>query len=243
MTIVALAMPAMLLCGAALVAVEHRFPAHDLEPQAEWYLRALAVNAFQLVVFAAVAHLWEGWDHGVSLGLMADAPPLPTACASYFVFTFAIYWWHRARHAVPLLWRVFHQFHHSPKRIQTLTAYYIHPLDMFVGLTISNLILFPLMGAGLEAAAWYTLITGFAGFFIHANIRVPRWVGYVFQTPEMHRLHHKRGHHAHNYSDIVWWDMMFGTYCNPREDVETCGLDDASERKVVPLLLGREVYK
>jgi sterol desaturase/sphingolipid hydroxylase (fatty acid hydroxylase superfamily) len=57
----------------------------------------------------------------------------------------------------------------------------------------------------------------------------------------MHRLHHKRGHHAHNYSDIVWWDMLFGTYANPREDIEACGFDDSSERKVVSLLLGREL--
>ena len=35
-------------------------------------------------------------------------------------------------------------------------------------------------------------------------------------------------------------DMIFGTYCNPREPIETCGLDDSSERKVLSLLLGRE---
>jgi sterol desaturase/sphingolipid hydroxylase (fatty acid hydroxylase superfamily) len=241
MSIVAVALPLTLLLGLVMVALEHLFPAHDLEIEPEWYVRAVLVNAVQLLVFIAVGRVWEGWDSRASLDLMSGASPFLGACASYFVFTFAIYWWHRARHASPLLWRVFHQFHHSPRRIQTLTAYYIHPLDMFVGLTISNLILFPLMGVNIEGAAWYTLITGLAGFFIHANIRVPRAVGYVFQTPEMHRLHHKRGHHAHNYSDIVWWDMLFGTYCNPHEDIELCGFDDHSERRVATLLLGREV--
>jgi len=241
MPIATLALPLMLACGALMVALEHRVPAHELEPEPEWYVRALLVNAAQLLVFLGVGRLWEGWDERWSLHLMPGAPPFAGACAAYFVFTFAIYWWHRARHASPLLWRVFHQLHHSPKRIQTLTAYYIHPLDMVVGLTIGNVILFPLLGLGVEAAAWYTLITGVAGFFIHANIRVPRAVGYVFQTPEMHRLHHKRGHHAHNYSDIVWWDMLFGTYANPREDIEACGFDDSSERKVLSLLLGREL--
>jgi sterol desaturase/sphingolipid hydroxylase (fatty acid hydroxylase superfamily) len=241
MSITVLALPLMLLLGLLLLALEHLVPAHDLQPQPEWYLRALAVNAVQLLVFAAVGHVWDGWDDRWSLHLLSGASPLASACVAYFIFTFAIYWWHRARHASPFLWRVFHQFHHSPKRIQALTAYYIHPLDMFVGLSISNLILFPLLGVNVEAAAWYTLITGFAGFFIHSNIRVPRAVGYVFQTPEMHRLHHKRGHHAHNYSDIVLWDALFGTYCNPRESIETCGFDETSERKVIPLLLGREV--
>ena len=242
MSIIALALPLTLLLGALLVALEHHFPAHDLEPEPRWYVRAVVVNAVQLLVFVAVGNLWEGWDDRWSLHLTSGAPPFAGACVAYFVFTFAIYWWHRARHASPLLWRVFHQFHHSPKRIQALTAYYIHPLDMFVGLSISNIILFPLLGVNVEAAAWYTLITGLAGFFIHANLRVPRAVGYVFQTPEMHRLHHKRGHHAHNYSDIVWWDMLFGTYSNPREDIEACGFDEFSERKVVPLLLGRDLH-
>jgi sterol desaturase/sphingolipid hydroxylase (fatty acid hydroxylase superfamily) len=242
LSITTLALLLMLLSGAALAALEHRFPAHDLEAEPEWYVRAILVNAAQLLVFVGVGHLWERWDDRWSLRLMSSAAPFAGACVAYFVFTFAIYWWHRARHASPLLWRVFHQFHHSPKRIQTLTAYYIHPLDMFVGLSISNVILFPLLGVGVEAAARYTLITGLAGFFIHANIRVPRAVGYVFQTPEMHRLHHKRGHHAHNYSDIVWWDMLFGTYANPREDIGACGFDDSSERKVAPLLLGRDLH-
>ena len=242
MSIVTLALPLVLLIGACLIALEHRFPAHPLQSEPEWYVRAVVVNAVQLLVVASVGHVWDHWDDRWSLDLMSGAPPLAGACVGYFIFTFAIYWWHRARHASNFLWRVFHQFHHSPKRIQTLTAYYIHPLDMFVGLTISNLILFPLLGVNVEAAAWYTLVTGFAGFFIHANLRVPRAVGYVFQTPEMHRLHHKRGHHAHNYSDIVWWDMLFGTYLNPREDIETCGFDEHTERAVAPLLLGRNIH-
>ena len=238
-----IALPLLLLLGLCIVLAEHFYPAHPIEPALEWYARALIVNAFQLLVFVGVDHVWRGWDEQWSLQLMPTASPLVGALVAYFVFTFAIYWWHRARHGSPLLWRVFHQFHHSPKRIQTLTAYYIHPLDMFVGLSISNIILFPVLGLNLEAAAWYTLITGLAGFFIHANIRVPRAIGYVFQTPEMHRLHHRRGHHAHNYSDIVCWDMLFGTYLNPTHDIDLCGFDDVVEQQVAPLLLGREITK
>lgn len=236
-----LALPLLILFGGVIVALEHFFPAHPLEAKREWYVRAVLVNAAQLLVFMAVDHVWAAWHAEWSLKLMPPASPLTGALVAYFIFTFAIYWWHRARHASPLLWRVFHQFHHSPKRIQTLTAYYIHPLDMVVGLSISNVILFPLLGLDFAAAAWYTLITGLAGFFIHANIRVPRAVGYVFQTPEMHRLHHRRGHHTHNYSDIVCWDMLFGTYVNPIKDITACGFDDVAEQEVFPLLLGKNI--
>ncbi|MGB5766953.1 MAG: sterol desaturase family protein, partial [Arenicellales bacterium] len=210
--------------------------------QYQWYFRAIAINTLQLVVFYAVDAFWMGWSEGFSLFHLSNTwPPVAGALLAYFIFTFVIYWWHRLRHSSDFIWRYFHQFHHSPKRIQTLTAYYIHPLDMTVTLFISNTIVFVLLGLNFEAAAWYTLITGFAGFFIHANIRVPRQVGYVFQTPEMHRLHHKVNHHANNYSDIVWWDMLFGTYLNPHEDIDQCGFDEETETKVFQLLAGRRL--
>lgn len=238
-----LAFPLMLLLGVGLVVLEHLFPAHPNDPKPEWYLRAALVNGVQLLVFVCVDALWSRWVGAVSwFALNRRVSPFFGALLAYFIFTFAIYWWHRLRHSSELMWRIFHQFHHSPQRIQTLTAYYIHPLDMVVGLSIGNAILFPLLGLSNEAAAWYTLITGVAGFFIHANIRVPRFIGYVFQTPEMHRVHHKSGHHAHNYSDIVCWDLLFGTYLNPKQPVELCGFDAGEEQKVVPMLLGRNIH-
>lgn len=167
--------------------------------------------------------------------------PLVGAFLAYFIFTFAVYWWHRARHASDFLWKTFHQLHHSPKRIETLTAYYIHPLDLLANLIISNTIVFIILGLDAEGAAWYTTITGIAGFIIHANIHLPRQVGYVFQTPEMHRLHHKSDHHANNYSDIVWWDMIFGTYENPKTNIEQCGFSEKSEEKIFSMLLTRDI--
>jgi len=237
-----LALPIMLLLGIGLIVLEHLFPAHPLHTAPEWYIRALILNAVQLLVFVGVDALWTRWVGSASIfALGLQVSPLVGALIAYFIFTFAIYWWHRLRHSSDLIWRVFHQLHHSPKRIQTLTAYYIHPLDMVVALTISNIILFPLLGLGAEAAGWYTLITGFAGFFIHANIRVPRQIGYVFQTPEMHRLHHKSGHHAHNYSDIVCWDWLFGTYLNPKEPISQCGFEEEAELKIIPMLVGKDL--
>src|SRR5262249_25803578 len=171
------ALPLVLAMGTALVALEHWFPAHPIRPDVGWYVRALAINAVQVLVYLGVGHTWTRWGARASLDLVGGRLPAFTgALVAYVIFTFVVYWWHRARHASRLLWRIFHQLHHSPTRIQTLTAYYIHPLDMIVVLTISNLILFPLLGLDLEAATWYTVITGFAGFFIHANIRVPRAV-------------------------------------------------------------------
>ncbi len=230
------------LAAAILLVSEHLFPAHRRKPQTKWYLRAIVINSINLLVFVLVASIAEMAETSSLLQLDGQVAPLAGAMLAYVIFTFVVYWWHRLRHSSAFFWRVFHQLHHSPQRIETLTAYYIHPLDMVANLIISNTIVLGILGLGIESAAWYTIITGIAGFIIHANIRLPRQVGYVFQTPEMHRLHHQTNHHANNYSDIVWWDMMFGTYVNPTEDITHCGFDETSETKVIPMLFGKDLH-
>jgi len=80
-------------------------------------------------------------------------------------------------------------------------------------------------------------------FFYHTNVRTPRWVGFVFQRPEMHRIHHQHGRHKNNYGDITWWDMLFGTYENPREWADRCGFDDAKEQQLLEMLKYRDVHR
>jgi len=242
--VITLALPLVYTIAGILLVIERVSPAHKTTASKSWYGRAIVINALQFGIFIFFDHLWTKYAGSWSVfNLVGEMHPAASAFLAYFIFTFVVYWWHRLRHHSPFFWRVFHQLHHSPQRIETLTAYYIHPLDMLVDLLISNSIVFLLLGLDLEAAAWYTLFTGTAGFLIHANIHLPRWVGYVFQTPEMHRLHHKSGHHAHNYSDIVWWDMLFGTYCNPKQNIEQCGFSSEQEARVIPMLLGKDLFK
>jgi len=237
-----LALPLLYAIAGLLFLLEHIFPAHPLEIKWRWYARAVIINAMVFGVYLGVEAVWENYANSWSVFSLSELLSAPSAAfLAYFIFTFFAYWWHRLRHSSPLAWRIFHQLHHSPKRLQTLTAYYIHPLDMLADLSMSNFIVFILLGLNLEAAALYILITGVAGFLVHANIRLPRWVGYVFQTPEMHRLHHKSEHHAQNYADIVWWDMLFGTYCNPKKDIEQCGFSKEKEKKVIPMLLTQDL--
>ena len=72
---------------------------------------------------------------------------------------------------------------------------------------------------GLEplAAAVIGYLVAFNGFFQHWNVRTPQWLGYLIQRPESHCVHHRMGVHYYNYSDFPPWDMLFGTFRNPRE--------------------------
>ena len=96
---------------------------------------------------------------------------------------------------------------------------------------------------GKRAGAIYTLCTAVGEFFYHTSVRAPRWIGYVFQRPEMHRIHHRYGRHKTNYGDIVWWDMLFGTYENPREWRHTCGFDEAREQQLLRMLAYQDVHR
>ncbi len=42
---------------------------------------------------------------------------------------------------------------------------------------------------------------------------------------------------------IAWWDMLFGTYRNPREFRATCGFDAEKEKQLLPMLGFRDVHK
>jgi len=162
---------------------------------------------------------------------------------AYFIATFIFYWWHRARHESDVLWRLFHQIHHSPQRLEVITSFYKHPIEMTVNSLIGSALVYALLGLTPEAGAVYTLCTALGEFFYHTNVTTPRWVGLIFQRPEMHRIHHEHGRHRNNYGDITWWDMLFGTYENPARFNATCGYDDAREQRLGDMLRWRDVHR
>ena len=153
----------------------------------------------------------------------------PAGLAAYFIATFVFYWWHRWRHEYTAL-APSHQIHHSPRRLEVITSFYKHPGEMIVNSIIGSALVYSVLGLSLEAGAVYTLCTALGEFFYHTDGRTPRWVGYVFQRPEMHRIHHQTAP-PNNYGDITWWDMLFGTYENPDRWEGRCGfLPDDEER-------------
>jgi len=225
-------------------ALERLQPGWTLPRVRTWPLRVLAVNAVQLAVVVLAGFTWERWLGGASVLHLGEAiGPWAGALGAYFIATFVFYWWHRWRHESDLLWRLFHQIHHSPQRLEVVTSFYKHPGEMIFNSVLGSVLAYSLLGLSLEGGAVYTLLTALGEFFYHTNVRTPRWVGYVFQRPEMHRIHHQYGHHRNNYGDIVWWDMLFGTYANPPTWDDRCGFDDAKEQQLLAMLRYRDVHE
>ena len=228
---------------AACFLLERLIPGWKLPPVRTWATRVILINAVQLGVVLVAGVTWERWlSHASVFRLSSHVPHFVGGFIAYFIATFIFYWWHRWRHEVPVLWRLFHQIHHSAQRIEVITSFYKHPGEMIVNSVIGSALVYALLGLSLEAGAIYTAFTAFGEFFYHTNVKTPQWVGYVFQRPEMHRVHLQFGRHKNNYGDIVWWDMLFGTYENPKTFAATCGFQDSGEQRLGYMLAYRDVH-
>lgn len=223
--------------------LERLFPGRPL-PQVEgWYWRALAINLVQLIISLMTMRLWQQLlgSHSV-LNLSAWHFPIAEGFVGWFIGTFVFYWWHRIRHQHGF-WLIFHQVHHSPARIEAVTSFYKHPIEIFADAMLSGTILYPILGCSLEGAYWYTLFAASGEYFYHANIKTIRWMRYFIQTPELHSIHHQFGVHNFNYSDLPIWDRLFGTYRDTTEFADRCGFPTGAEQKLGKMLLFGDVYR
>lgn len=223
--------------------VERLAPGWPLPRVRTWPARVLAINAMRLSVVLLAGISWERWLSSVSLfDLSEHVNSVVGGLIAYFIATLVFYWWHRWRHENQLLWLGFDQIHHSPQRLEVITSFYKHPAEMIVNAIIGSLLVYTLLGLSLEAGAIYTPCTALGEFFYHTNIKTPHWIGYFFQRPETHRIHHQLNRHKNNYGDITWWDMLFGTYENPREWVHICGFDEDKEQRLWHMLAYQDVH-
>ena len=49
--------------------------------------------------------------------------------------------------------------------------------------------------------------------------------------------------HSYNYADLPLWDMLFGTFRNPRTWEARCGFGEANEHRLLEMLFGVDVNK
>lgn len=233
----------ILSVGLGLLVLERMCPGRALPATKGWYARAALLNAAQFGVVLLGGCTWSVWLQGPSLVRIDAMPAILQGVVCWFAGTFVFYWWHRARHASDFLWRVLHQVHHSASRIETLTSFYKHPLEIALNSVLSSAIVFVLLGASLEAAAWYSVLAAFGEFYYHMNLRTPRWTGWFLQRPEHHSIHHETRVHHCNYGDITWWDRLFGTFRDTDRFSAQCGYGDDREQQLAGMLAFRDVNK
>jgi sterol desaturase/sphingolipid hydroxylase (fatty acid hydroxylase superfamily) len=247
-TLAADALPGVFLIAAFVVfsLLEYLLPNRRYENNRTWFKQMFWLQMGGIALTYAVG--WIVTDAYQTLTLFPslsahfqDTSPVVNGLAGYLVVTFINYWWHRFRHQSDLLWRLFHQIHHSTHRLQTAAALYAHPLDYASTVFIVNVVAYGIFGFDALSAAWVTAWVGVFELWEHTNIRTPRWLGYLIVRPEMHRIHHELDRHQNNYA-IPLWDALFGTYENSRRDVE-CGFAKEREVRLGDMLRFRDVHK
>ena len=143
---------------------------------------------------------------------------------------------------IPDLTQLFHQIHHSPARIEAVTSFYKHPLEILSDSGLSAVILYALLGISMEGALRFNFFAATGEFFYHANFRPPFWLKYFIQTPELHSIHHELGVHQYNFADLPIWDRIFGTYKDAEGFAGHCGFPHDNERMIGRMLVFQDVY-
>ena len=218
---------------------ERLWPARPLPRVRGWFWKGLVFFALGGVLMSSLPPLWGGWA-GTHRLLNLDSLGIGWGALVGIVATdFFVYWFHRLRHVKPL-WRM-HQMHHSAERLDVAGAFYFHPLDVVMTAFVTTFLARVVVGVSAPAA----VLVGFFGFlvavFTHANLRTPRWIGFIVQRPESHSVHHQRGVHAFNYGGLALWDAVFGTYRNPVTFTGELGFWDGASKQMGPMLAGLDV--
>lgn len=208
-----------------------------------WLILSAGLGLGTVIVTLAMGYLFGSVIRSQALvASAANWPPHWVGAASFLLTSFIFYWWHRATHRFDLLWRVFHQLHHSARRVESLTAFYAHPMDSAAAVLINSFCSYLVLGASPLAAAIALVMTGAFDLFLHSDLRTPQWLGYLIQRPEMHTIHHKQGHHAQNYGLPVW-DLLFGTWVNPQVRETKLGFEDDASSRIADMLRFQNVNK
>lgn len=144
---------------------------------------------------------WSGWP-----GLLLDV----------LLLDCWIYWWHRANHEWPLLWR-FHEVHHLDEFLDASSALRFHFGEVLLSsLVRAGVIL--VLGVPLLSVVVFETLLALSAMFHHSNLRLPkrfeRGLSFLIVTPSIHWVHHHaiRRDTDSNYSALLSvWDRLFGS--------------------------------
>jgi len=220
---------------------EALFPARKLPKIKFWRLKG--ISAFFLFFFLSsyLPILWDGYLAEYQLFNLSSLGTYWGAFVGVMIYEFGVYIWHRSMHKNKYLWRVFHQLHHSAERMDTYGTFYFSPMDMIGFTALGSLCLVVIAGFTAEASTLIILFTTFLAVFQHSNIKTHRWIGYIIQRPEAHSIHHAKDIHAFNYSDIPVFDIIFGTFKNPKEYSHESGFYYGASSKVIDMLMFKDI--
>ena len=173
----------------------------------------------------------------LKMNLISSLPANLQLLASFLLISFFSWLSHLLMHKLPWFWKI-HQVHHSDQVVDITTTARFHPVELFLNMA---LIVFPsLIVFGIQGEL-FILYAGFDrlfNLFIHANIRLPKYVvnclSYIFITPQVHQMHHsvQTNHHNYNFgTNFSIWDRLFSTYLPNQQTIEHFGIPNTTQNQ------------
>lgn len=221
----------------AMLAAERLWPTRSFPPRAGWQWIGIGFVLLSISIGTALPLFlpldWMAehrWCDGTRLGVVGGA------IVGFIVLELAVYAWHRSAHTFEFMWRAFHQIHHSPQRVDIAGSLLFHPLESVAYNLIPLFVTVIALGLDPLAAAITGYLMAFYGLFQHWNVRTPQWIGYLIQRPESHCVHHRKGVHSYNFADLPLWDIIFGTFRNPKQYLGECGFENGADRRLGAML-------
>lgn len=233
----------MIVIGIFLVLMiaEALFPGRALPRIKYWKLKGITSFIVYFFLSSYLPILWNDTLARFQLLDMSFLGDFGGAIVALLVYEFGVYIWHRSMHNSNLLWRVFHQMHHSAERVDGYGAFFFSPMDMLGFTFLTSLALVVAGGFTTQATIYAMYGATFLAVIQHVNIRTPQWMGYIFQRPESHSLHHAKGVHAFNYSDLPLFDMILGTFRNPKDFAAETGFYTGASNRIGDMILFKDV--
>ena len=191
----------------------------------DWSSRIINVQAWA-VSLASVALLLPAVQYSIPVSLVSDAPAWIAIPAYILVMDLAEYLFHRAQHAIPILWRM-HSLHHSDHDMNATTTqrhFWGDPL-------LKSLTIWPLAALIVAPTPAASAIYGFAMLWnvvSHSaiDLNFGKW-SWLINGPAYHRRHHsiQPEHFNSNFAALFpIFDVIAGSYHRP-EGFPRTGLD------------------
>ena len=196
-----------------------------------YFLLAAPIDALQVFLFIGLLANTTEYHHYLRVVDLwpRNAPILVQLLIATLLVDVVKYWYHRATHEVPALWRM-HVIHHSLDRLEMLRASYFYPIDIFLTVGAGTLVML-MVGAGHELIIFHNVYAGITGLLNHSNVDFRCGVFDSFlNSPGHHRAHHSAGMPGgqSNYGSFFnFADRMFGTRYLPADQssFDPLGLD------------------
>jgi sterol desaturase/sphingolipid hydroxylase (fatty acid hydroxylase superfamily) len=171
---------------------------------------------------------WSGWS-----GLALDV----------LLLDVWIYWWHRANHVLPFLWR-FHEVHHLDETLDTTSALRFHFGEVILSSFVRAAVIF-VLAVPLSSVVVFEIVILISALFHHSNLRLPAWLerplSFMIVTPSIHWVHHHalRADTDSSYATVLSvWDHIFGSRSMTKRTPDMkVGVEMKSDNELLGLIL------